>query len=372
MLTIDLRMYRSSGIGRYLRNLIPLVLPRVEAKHLRVVGSASELTAEDWSKDPRVEVFESSAGIYGVQEQALALSGALRGTELLWVPHYSVPMLYSGRLAVTIHDVCHLALQESLDGNLKRMYARLLFSSVARKADAIFCVSEFTSSEVQRYLHVPADRIQVTHPGLDARWDPSVSPHREPDGVPYFLFVGNLKPNKNLGVLLTAFSQVTGQIPHRLIIVGKADKMKTVDGNVIYEAEKLSGRVHLTGEISDQRLMEYYRGAEALVFPSLYEGFGLPLLEAMSLSCPVLCSNTSALPEIGGDAVMYFNPRDPGDLAEKLVEIARTPELRSQLVQRGLTRLQMFSYEECARQTAEVLNRLLGERTSTNELRNPV
>jgi glycosyltransferase involved in cell wall biosynthesis len=321
--------------------------------------------AEDWSKDPRVEVFESGAGIYGLQEQALALNGALRGTELLWVPHYSVPMLYSGRLAVTIHDVCHLALHESLDGNLKRIYARLLFSSVARKADAILCVSEFTSSEVQRYLHVPADRIQVTHLGLDAKWDAGAAPHRELDGAPYFLFVGNLKPNKNLGVLLKAFGQVVGQIPHRLVIVGKADNMKTVDGSVIYEAEKLSGRVQLTGEISDQLLMEYYRGAEALVFPSLYEGFGLPLLEAMSLGCPVLCSNTSALPEVGGDAVMYFNPRDPSDLAAKLVEVARTSELRSRLVQRGLSRLKMFSYEKCARQTAEILNGLLSKPART-------
>jgi glycosyltransferase involved in cell wall biosynthesis len=369
MFTIDLRMYRSSGIGRYLRNLMPLVLPLVEAKHVRVVGSASDLMVQDWSKDPRVEVYESSAGIYGLQEQALALNGALRGTELLWVPHYSVPMLYSGRLAVTIHDVCHLALHESLDGNLKRMYARLLFSSVARRAQAIFCVSEFTSSEVQRYLHVPASRIQVTHPGLDAGWDAGVAQHRESDGAPYFLFVGNLKPNKNLGVLLKAFGQVIGQIPHRLIIVGKADNMKTVDGNVVHEAEKLSDRVQLTGEISDQRLMEYYRGAEALVFPSLYEGFGLPLLEAMNLGCPVLCSNTSALPEVGGDAVMYFNPRDADDLAAKLVEVARTPELRSRLVQRGLTRLTMFSYERCARQTAEVLNGLF-EQTNQHVVRN--
>ncbi len=91
MFTIDLRMYRSSGIGRYLRNLMPLVLPLVEAKHVRVLGCASELIAEDWSKDPRVEVYESNAGIYGLQEQALALNGALCGTELLWVPHYSVP-----------------------------------------------------------------------------------------------------------------------------------------------------------------------------------------------------------------------------------------------------------------------------------------
>lgn len=365
MFTIDLRMYRSSGIGRYLRNLMPLVLPLVEAKHVRVLGCASELIAEDWSKNPRVEVYESNAGIYGLQEQALALNGALCGTELLWVPHYSVPMLYSGRLAVTIHDVCHLALRESLDSNLKRMYARLLFSSVVRKADAIFCVSEFSSSEVQRYLHVPESRIQVTHPGLDARWDAGTAPHREPDGAPYFLFVGNLKPNKNLSVLLKALGQAVGQIPHRLIIVGKADNMKTVDRYVAYEAKKLSDRVQLTGEISDQRLMEYYRGAEALVFPSLYEGFGLPLLEAMSLGCPVLCSNTSALPEVGGDAVMYFNPRDAGDLAAKLVEVARTPELRSGLVQRGLARLKMFSYEECACQTAEVLNRLLSEPTRT-------
>jgi glycosyltransferase involved in cell wall biosynthesis len=283
-------------------------------------------------------------------------------TDLLWVPHYNAPLLYTGRLVVTIHDVCHLALPESLGSSVKRSYARLLFANVARRADAIFCVSEFTALEVQRYLHVMPTKIHVTRPGLDARWNINAEPYTDPKGFPYFLYVGNVKPNKNLRGLLEAFRQIMHQIPHRLVIVGKLGNMKSIDEAVIAEARSMPERVHLTGEISDERLMQYYRGAAAFVFPSLYEGFGLPLLEAMSLKCPVLCSNTSSLPEVAGSAALYFDPLDSGDLAEKLLEIVSSAALRTSLVEEGLARVKKFSYERCAEQTAEVLNRILLEK----------
>ncbi len=362
MLTIDLRMYRMSGIGRYLQNLVPLLINLVEANRIRVIGDPRQLRLDRWSHDSRVEVFASEAGIYGLQEQTLTLAGAVQNTDLLWVPHYNAPLLYTGRLAVTIHDVCHLALPESLGSSVKRSYARLLFANVARRADAIFCVSEFTAVEVQRYLHVIPRKIHVTHPGLDARWDINAQPYLDPEGVPYFLYVGNVKRNKNLRCLLEAFQKIMHQTPHHVVIVGKLDNMKNVDEAVIAEAQSMPERVHLTGEISDERLMQYYRGAEAFVFPSLYEGFGLPLLEAMSLKCPVLCSNTSSLPEVAGSAALYFNPLDSGDLAEKLLQIISSATLRSSLVEEGLTRVRQFSYERCAAQTAEVLNRILLEK----------
>ena len=359
MLTIDLRMYCMSGIGRYLRNLVPLVIPRLLADRIRVIGDPSQFASSSWINDPRVELFESRANIYSIKEQALAWSGAFRGTELLWVPHYSVPLLYNGLLAVTIHDVCHLALPELLGSSLKRSYAALLFENVARKADAVFCVSEFTSKEVQKYLHISANRIHVTRPGLDAMWDPRLAPHKEQDLPPYFLYVGNVKPNKNLTMLMRAFRQVMHRIPHRLMIVGKMSEMRTVDDAVILEAKNFGDRVHMTGAVSDEQLMKYYRSAEALVVPSLYEGFGLPLLEAMSLGCPVLCSSASSLPEVAGDAAVYFDPRDARDIAEKLLQIAANPALRMALVEKGSDRLRKFRYEDCAGLTAEVLNKLM-------------
>jgi glycosyltransferase involved in cell wall biosynthesis len=362
MLTIDLRMYRMSGIGRYLRNVVPLVLPLLEAKNVRILGSRLDLAAEAWSADPRVKVVDSKASIYGIEEQALVLTGAFRNTDLLWVPHYSVPLLYRGRLAVTIHDVCHLAMRESLNGGIKRGYARVLFENVARRASAVFCVSDFTASEVQKYLPIPQSKIYVTRLGLDVNWNANTNTRIVSGGNPYFLYVGNVKPNKNLGTLLRAFRQIADQIPHRLVVVGKMSNMKTVDDAVIREAATFSSRVHLAGEVSDELLKQYYRGAEFFVFPSLYEGFGLPLLEAMGMGCPVLSSSASSLPEVAGDAALYFNPRDSSDLAEKLLQIASSPSLRAFLVERGFRRLKMFSYQDCATQTARVLNMLMTER----------
>jgi glycosyltransferase involved in cell wall biosynthesis len=173
--------------------------------------------------------------------------------------------------------------------------------------------------------------------------------------------VGNVKPNKNLGLLLRAFKQVQNKIPHRLVIVGRISGMRTVDDEVVREAASFGDRVHLTGEVSDAQLMQYYRGAEAFVFPSLYEGFGLPLLEAMSLGCPVLCSNSSSLPEVAGDAALYFDPKVPAELAKAMLDIAGNETLRTALVEKGSMRLSMFRYSDCARRTAEVLNKLMAE-----------
>ncbi len=358
-LTIDLRMYRMSGIGRYLRNLIPLVLPRLNADHIRIIGDGDDFIAESWNNDQRVEIYNSKAGIYSLQEQASVIAGAFQSSDLLWVPHYNVPLFYRGRLAVTIHDVCHLALPETLNHPVKRAYARLLLQTATSRSAAIFCVSEFTSKEVQKYLHVPAQKIHITHPGLDRNWDDGVKPHSEPQDVPYFLYVGNVKPNKNLLLLLDAFRNVMHQIPHRLIIVGKIAGMRTVDQDVIHAAQEFGDRIHLAGAVSDDQLMSYYRGAVAFAFPSLYEGFGLPLLEAMKMGCPVLCSNASSLPEVADNAALYFDPGNVKSLETCLLGIVENAELRDKLRLAGLKRVQQFSYMECAEKTSSVLNELL-------------
>jgi glycosyltransferase involved in cell wall biosynthesis len=352
-------MYRMSGIGRYQRNIIPLLLPQLKIENVRVIGDISQLKSEPWTRDPRVEILSSKARIYGLSEQMLALSGSLRRTDILWVPHYNVPLLYRGKLLVTIHDVCPLALRGALDSSLKRTFAKVLFQNVARRADEVFCVSEFTSKEVQKYLGIPQAKVHVTHPGLEARWDDSASSD-ERVRTPYLLCVGNIKPHKNIGALLKAFNKVRDHIPHRLVIVGKLEGLVTADKGVVREAEKLgSDRVELTGEISDQRLKQLYRGADSFILPSLYEGFGLPVLEAMALNCPVLCSNASALPEVAGDAALYFDPRDVDDLANKLLRITSDGALRAELIERGLRRIQQFSYQDCAKRTADVINNLI-------------
>ena len=355
-LTVDLRMYRHSGIGRYLRNLVPPLLPLLHCDSVRVLGTRELFSEEPWLT--QVELFETAVAIYSPAEQALPFTAAFRDTDLLWVPHYNAPLAYRGRLALTIHDIAPIALPETFSSALKRRFARLLIQRGVAHASAILTDSDFTAQEMIQRLGVPAGKITVAHLGLEDSWPADARAHREKDCVPYLLYVGNVKPNKNLSTLLKAFTQVQDRIPHRLLLAGRIRGFGTGDEAVIRAAESFGDRVRFTGEISDSVLISLYRGATALVLPSLYEGFGLPLLEAMQLGCPVLASTAGSLPEIGGDAALYFDPRDPASLAARLLEIQDGTVIET-LREAGYARITQFSYAKCAARTAEVLNRLL-------------
>jgi glycosyltransferase involved in cell wall biosynthesis len=350
-------MFRHSGIGRYLRNLLPPLLPLLDADHVRVLGSRDLFASAPWLSDPRIELFTTSAAIYSPQEQLLSLRGAYRDTDLLWVPHYNAPLWHSGRMVLTIHDIAPIALPQILGNALKRGYARLLIQRAIQQATAILCVSNFTLAELTR-LGVPAEKLTVTHPGLDSAWPLSAPPHREPDGIPYLLFVGNIKPNKNLGLLLRAFASIQHRVPFRLVLAGRIKGLGTADSAVLQQAASLGDRARFTGEIDDATLQSLYAGAAALVLPSLYEGFGLPLLEAMQLGCPVLASSAASLPEVGGDAALYFDPHSVSDLAACLLQVSDSAAMDS-LRARGRLRVTHFSFARCAQQTAAVINRLL-------------
>ena len=357
-ITIDLRMYRHSGIGRYLRNIIPAILPLLHADAIRVLGSATLFANAPWLSDPRIEVFKTEAPIYSPAEQLLPLRGAFHNSNLLWVPHYNAPLLYRGPLALTIHDIAPLALPEILSNALKRDYARLLIQRSVAHASAILCASAFTAAELRRHLQTPAEKLTVAHLGLDSTWPSAAQPHREPDSVPYLLFVGNVKPNKNLILLLKAFEKVQTRLPHRLILAGRMRGFSSNDEPALRFAATLGDRVRFTDEISDTELIALYTGATALVFPSLYEGFGLPLLEAMRLGCPCISSNAASLPEIGGDAALYFDPKSVDSLVECLLQVTDQPLMQTLRIA-GQARATHFSFEQCAIQTAAVLNPIL-------------
>ena len=352
-------MLRHSGIGRYLRNLLPLLLPLLEAESIRILTSPS-VAAEARSltgDDPRVDFIEAAAPIYSPAEQMLPFTAALRDPGLLWVPHYNAPLLYRGPLVLTIHDIAPVALPETFSSGLKRRYAQLLLRRSTARAQAILCASQFTASELTSRMGVAADKLTITYQGVDTGWPTGHAPYREPDGVPYLLFVGNIKPNKNLGLLLDAFAQVLTRIPHRLVLAGRMRGFGTGDEGVIASAKRMGDRVRFAGEVTDDELIALYAGASALVFPSLYEGFGLPLVEAMQYGCPVLASSAGSLPEIAGNAALSFDPRNAAQLAACLLQTLDADQMQA-LAAAGRERVTHFSYAACARQTAEILNRV--------------
>ena len=234
----------------------------------------------------------------------------------------------------------------------------MLIERSTAHASAITTVSAFTAAELQRLANTPAKKISVIPLGVDRSWPTDAPPHSEPDGLPYLLFVGNVKPNKNLILLLKAFEQIQAVIPHRLVLAGRMHGFGSNDEPALNYAGTLGDRVRFTGEISDAELISLYAGAAALVLPSLYEGFGLPLLEAMQMGCPCLASNVASLPEVGGDAALYFDPQSVPSLAERLLQVVDTACMESLRIA-GRARAAQFSYDSCAEQTAAFLNPLL-------------
>lgn len=361
-LGIDLRMYRMAGIGRYLRNLLPGLLQHLNVANISILGDANDLAGEEWIGDPRIRIEDFRPPIFSLAEQCSPIVGRFRRIDLLWTPQYNFPLLYHGKLVVTIHDLCQVAHPETLGSDLQRRYAKFLLSKAVRRAAAVLCVSEFTASEARKYLEVDSDRIVVTYPPVGRLSRPSLESAKG-SSHSYFLTVGNLKKHKNLPRLIAAFNSIRDLVPHDLLIVGNREGFRNSETELAIDFTKCDGRIRFTGYVTDKELEAYYRNAIALVFPSYYEGFGYPLVEAMAEGCPILCSNVASLPEVAGDAALFFNPFAVEDIANAMVKIASDDSARASLILRGKRRVNRFLGDSCAQVTANTINRVLGNRS---------
>ena len=357
-IVVDARMLYASGIGVYLSNLLPRVIRLCADVRFFLLGPADRLSSESWTHQPNVKVLDCTCPIYSVQEQLKLVWKCLGYSRALWVPHYNIPLLWPGKLVVTVHDVNHLALQRLLQGWTKKTYARFMFAAVRAKAHEVICVSEFTKKELMNRVGVDAARITVVHNGIDEKWFDLVK-DEESSSSPYLLFVGNVKPHKNLVRLIQAFALLIHRIPHNLLIVGTKEGLITLDSAALEAAAALGDRVQFTGHVSQSDLFRYFANAAALTFPSLYEGFGFPPLEAMAAGCPVLVSNQASLPEVCGKAAVYFNPYDIHDIAEKMELMVSDPSLTCLLRDKGRERAREFSWDVSAMETVSVLRKLL-------------
>lgn len=347
-----------SGIGTYIQALVPRIVEARPQYGFTLIGVPEHLAAAAWAHRRHVRLRACNAPIYSVAEQ-LALPIAIpRETTLYWSPHYNIPIAHRGRMVVTIHDLAHLALPHIFRGWHRRQYARAMYGFVRRRADAILCDSEFTTREYTRLVGIGRACPKTVHLGVDERWFCVARQHR-PHPRPFFLYIGNVKPNKNLGTLVRAFAQVSSAVPHDLIIVGRREGFITADSDAAHAAASLGARVQFTDFLPTEVLEQFVAFADALVMPSLYEGFGLPPLEAMAASCPVIVSRAASLPEVCGDAALYFDATDQAELAACLVQLARSPSLQQDLRIRGRRRAQQFRWETTAAQTLEVLDALV-------------
>lgn len=356
-ITVDARMIQASGIGTYLQNVLPRIIAARPDWHFDLMGRPEEMQGQAWGP-AHVSVIPFDSAIYGLAEQVQLAVRTPRDTDLFWSPHYNIPLGHRGRLLVTVHDLCHLALPHLVKGAHRRAYARFMFSAVKRMASRIVCDSEFTNGEFRRLVgwgeHLPV----TVHLGVGPRWF-SLTANGRPHPNPYILFVGNVKPHKNLATLVEAFGRIVSSVPHDLLIAGKESGFITADRASRHAAAALGERVRFTGELARESLEQLFLHADAFVFPSLYEGFGLPPLEAMACGCPTIVARAGSLPEVCGDAALYFDPTSSEELASVMVHLLSDVNLRQGLAERGRCRAARFPWDRCATQTLDVIEGLV-------------
>jgi glycosyltransferase involved in cell wall biosynthesis len=284
----------------------------------------------------------------------------LRPPDLLFVPSHVLPVAHPRHSVATVHDLGYHYFPEAhtLSQNL---YLRWSTRYNARAAARVLADSEATCRDLVHYYRVPEDRIAVVYPGRDESMAPVTDPVlldavRARYGLtdPYLLYVGTLQPRKNLVRLVQAFASLLSlDLDLSLVLAGQKGWLYK---DIVSQVHRLGldNRVLLTGYVPDVDLAPLLSGALAFVFPSLYEGFGLPVLEAMACGTPVICASTSSLPEAAGDAALLVNPLDIESLTEAMVQIGTDEGLRRDLVERGFQQVERFSWERCAREAMAV------------------
>jgi glycosyltransferase involved in cell wall biosynthesis len=359
-LAIDLRWIDSSGVGVYIKGIMPGIIQALEDVSIVGIGNRLRLEEFPWSRATNVRLVDCGAGRYSLAEQIQLPLAIPRHTDLFFSPYYTIPFLYRGGLAATVHDMSHLVVPEIVGDWKKRIYAQTMFRALRKRASLIFTVSNFSKQELLRLTNGSReDNILPTHLGVSEEWYSAATlPAKR--SRPYFIHVGNIKPYKNLARLVDAFLSIRGLVSHDLVIVGQSEGLITGESAEFFERVRgASDRIHLTGFVSREDLFSLVGHAEALIMPSVYEGFGLPPVEAMAAGVPVVAAFSASLPEVCGDAALYFDPLNTKDIADKLIEIASDSELRQRLREEGLKRSRLFTWNSCSKQTASALRACL-------------
>lgn len=363
-ITIDARKIRDLGIGTHIEGLLS-ELPQADPEgDYRVL--VPDLQA--FAGTERFNAVVCRSPNYSMRE-LFALPALLRRekAELFHSPHYVLPPRLPCPAVVTVHDLIHLRFPELLATGLHRFYAWWMLRSSTRNAQRVLTVSQHSKRDLIEMLGVPETKIRVVGNGVSPAFrritDQAALDRVEGRyGLPkrFILCVGNINPHKNVARLLQAFEQVVRHEDLDLVLVGESVR-RDEKVQAIRKAIALAGRVVHVPHVPREQLPALYSLAELFVIPSLYEGFGLTPLEAMACGTPVAAAHRASLPEVLGEAALWFDPEDVQDMAAKLAQLAGDAALREDLSIRGRQRAGLYSWQSVARQTVEAYREVLAE-----------
>ncbi|MGH9379869.1 MAG: glycosyltransferase family 4 protein [Thermoanaerobaculia bacterium] len=364
---IDARKAHDFGIGTYVRNLVDFI-GRLDGENNYILFTGRDASGSFAELPENFRLVEESAPVYSGRELfALAWRLWRRRVDLYHATHYVLPAFVPGKAVVTIHDIIHLLYPQFLPSALAYLYAQRMIRRSLTRGDAIIAVSSSTKTDLMEYFDVGGDKIQVVYQGVSDVFRQSLGEERIAEVAarlelkrPYLLFVGNPKPHKNLDNVVRAYARALKLRPFDgdLVCIGNRGQG---DFKLEQRAEQLGirDRVRLVGHVADELLPAIYQGATLFLFPTLYEGFGLPVVEAMASGVPVITSNTSALHEIAEGYAHLVDPLDVDAIAGAIAKCMHDPEHRESLAQLGRRRAEDFRWKRTAEQTLEIYRRTL-------------
>lgn len=355
---IDARMYgpKQTGIGNYIAYLIEH-LAKVDKKNRYTIFLRKDGYSSFKLQDSRFEKVFADYPWYSWQEQwEFFLLLQRQNIDLMHFPHFNVPLAYRKPFVTTIHDLTpkHFPGQKVGKSWLRRKAYDVVLAHALKKARAIITPSLFTKNDMQKHFpDILSEKVHVIYEGI-----PNLKPEARGQKLearkPYILYVGVWREHKNLAMLIHAFHVLKKRgLPHSLVIVGEPD-MYYRSLSLLWKNLGLEYAIHTPGFVENEYLQHYYKGADCLVLPSLYEGFGLVPLEALRAGTPVAVSNIPALREILGKSAVFFNPKSKEDMAKQIARILKDKGLRKKLQREAETTLKRYRWNENAKKTLEV------------------
>jgi glycosyltransferase involved in cell wall biosynthesis len=294
----------------------------------------------------------------------LSLELLLHPVDVLFVPAHIVPLIHPKNTIVTIHGLEYEVIPEAYSA-WEKLYMRASMKMSCRVAKKIIAVSRNTKNDLMRLYDIPEDKIEVVYEGISrvthntyrvTQNSDKYSTFQVPRSTPYLLFIGRLEKRKNIEGIISAFEILKEKykIPHELVLAGKFGHGEN-DIRLALENSRYKNNIILPGFISEEEKWEYLKNADIFLFPTFYEGFGLPVLEAQSQGIPVIASNTSSLPEVAGEGALYVDPDGPDFIAETVYMFLSDEKLRNDMIEKGYENVKRFDWKQCAQEVAEIL-----------------
>ena len=365
---IDARMIAHSGIGTYLRNLLREI-PRQNPAGMQFVLFGNPAFFKDMNGSYALQDFRQP--VYSLSEQA-GYRSRLRSVDLWHAPHFNAPLASPARLVVTVHDLIPLIFSGRFFSKLHEIYITAMLKNILKTARRVIAVSHNTKGDLVHFFRVPENRIRVIHEGVSEHFRPVTDPgilekvrsrYSLPQGQSFLLYVGVLKPHKNLRLLVATIKRLRREqrLRETLVIVGAKDARYAPEGRYLAEIGS-DEDLHYVERVEREDLPALYSSAKIFVMPSLYEGFGLPVLEAMACGTPVIAARRASLPEVAGEAALFFEPESGESLAEAVLKLTRDEALSKEMKARGELRARQFSWAKMTRETLDTYREALAIR----------